>query len=425
MKKLTENLISFEGKAYTASLLPRPGSGVVVLKGAIHAGPWHAEANMEPVSGIAASLLDEGTKFHGRESFRTTLEEKGIRVNFWAEDRYAYFSIMATKDALEQALSLVFEALSAPLIAEVSVTEVIEREAAQLVHESESTRSAARRAFSRLLFKENSAGYVVSAKEERAQTRHLKRSDVLSFIAENYRGRIVIAAVGDVEAGVLEKIITQNTKGWDSTHGSSARSVSILESPVKPGELFVSIPGKESVDVYMGSAVPLTPADPAFPALRVATDLLGGGFSDHLIQTVRDRDGLTYGTYARLSGRENGTGLLFGIWAMFGNSLFHKGTDALKRELAVFLKTGITPERLKEKIGEIEGRSAVLFSDHATALYEIFSGMLSIRNPASADLYIEKLHELDAKAVQTVAEKYLRIDAIAAAGAIDESGNLL
>ncbi len=425
MKKLTENLVTFEGKAFTASLLPRVGSGVVVLKGAIHAGSWHAQAKKEPLAGISSSLLDEGTKFHGRESFRTTLEEKGIRINFYAEDRYAYFSIMATGDAIEEGLALVFEALTSPLVTETSVAEVVEREAAQLLHESESTRSAARRAFSRLLFKEDSAGYVVSAKEEQTRTRRLKREDVLSFIAENYRGRIVIAAVGDIEGGTLEKILTQNTKDWDSTHGSSARSVSIVESPAKTSELFVSIPGKESIDVYMGSAVPMTPSDPAFAALRVATDLLGGGFSDHLIQAVRDRDGLTYGTYARISGKENGAGLLFGIWATFGNSLFDKGVGALQKELGVFLKTGITPERLKEKIGEIEGRSAVIFSDHATALYEIFSGMLSIGNPGAADAYISKLHEIDAKTVQTVAEKYLRIDAIAAAGAIDESGNLL
>jgi zinc protease len=424
-KKLTEGLIQFEGNAYTASLLPRRGSGVVVLKGAIHAGPWHEELKKESAAGITASLLDEGTKFHSRESFRTSLEEEGIKVYFWAEDRYAFFSITATAKALPRALALTFEALSSPLLSEASVTEVIEREAANLLHDSESTRSEARRAFSRLIFKEGSAGYLVSADEERKHMRGLTRTDILSFISANYRGRIVLAAVGDVEASELERMINKNTSRWDHTHGASSRSVAITESPEKPNSLFISIPGKESVDVYMGSAFPMMPTDPAFPALRVATDILGGGFSDHLMQTIRDRDGLTYGTYARLSGKENGSGVSFGIWAMFGNALFHKGMKAIQDELEVFLKIGITSERLKEKVEEVEGRSAVIFSDHRSALYEILSGMLSVADPRSADTYISKLRELDADSVKKAAEKYLRIDAIAAAGAIDGNGKLL
>ena len=422
MKKLTEGLIEIEGKAFTASFLPRRGSGVVMLKGAIHAGPWHEDALKESSAQISASLLDEGTKFHSRESFRALLEEEGVKVNFWAEDRYAFFSITATKQALPRALELTFEALRTPLLSEASVSEVIERESANLLHESESTRSEARRAFSRLLFKKDSAEYSVSANEERRRMKRVTRSDILSFISKNYRGRIVIAAV---EASELESMLNEHTSEWRYTHGASSRSVLIVESPEEPRTLFVPIPGKESVDVFMGSALPLKPTDPSFVPLRIAVDLLGGGFSDHLMQTIRDRDGLTYGTFARISGRENGAGLSFVIWAMFGNALFHKGMKALQSELGVFLKTGITPQRLKEKIEEVEGRSAVIFSDHNSALYEIFSGMLSTSDPRNADTYISKLKETNTETVQKIAEKHLRIDAIAAAGAIDETGEIL
>lgn len=425
MKKLTDGLVTFDGPAFTASLLPREQSGMVVLKGAIHAGPWHGSADTESVAEVATSLLDEGTTFHSRETFRTLLEAEGVRVYFGVEGRYAFFTITATTKALAHALSLTFEALKSPLVSEASVTEVIERESANLLHESERTRSESKYAFSRLIFKEGSSGYALSAKEERKNMRRLKRADVLSFISENYRGRIVIAAVGDTTASELEKLLKENTADWNHTHGASHKSVSVLESPEKPRELFISIPGKESVDVYMGAALPMPPTDPSFIPLRVAADMLGGGFSDHLMQTIRDRDGLTYGTYARIQGKQNSVGLSWSIWAMFGNALFHKGMQALQNELQVFLKTGITEVRLREKVEEVIGRSAVIFSDHHGALYEVFSGMLATGDPRSADTYLETLQTLDVPTIQKSAEKYLRIDAIAAAGAIDESGKLL
>jgi len=59
---------------------------------------------------------------------------------------------------------------------------------------------------------------------------------------------------------------------------------------------------KTSVSVVFGQTTGLKYSDPDYQALRLATAVLGGsGFSGRLMQTVRDKEGLTYGIYSAAS----------------------------------------------------------------------------------------------------------------------------
>ena len=424
-KKLTEGIVTITDAPFTGAVLPRKGSGVVVIDGALKAGPWQASPEKEPVAEIAAALLDEGTKKRSREAFRDALEARGTTLSFWADGGHLYFSLRALSKYLPEALTLLFEALNEAEIGEEQVRQVIEREAATKIHDAEDTKTEARHALTRLLYKKGSAGYRVDSLTERAQILAITRSDVLEFMKATYRGQILVSAVGDVDPEEFTRLLKDASKGWSSEGGVVGRTSEAADGNSAPLKTFVSIPGKESVDVYMGAPVHLLSTNPELTAFHVAIDLLGGGFSDHLMQTVRDRDGLTYGTFARTRNREAGGHLYWFAWSMFGNSLFEKGMEALQREIGVFLEKGISEKRLKEKAEEIRGRYAVLFSNPASAASEILTGLLTTGNPSEADAYTDAVDALSAKAVSEAARKHLLIRGIAAAGAIDANGKVL
>jgi predicted Zn-dependent peptidase len=218
------------------------------------------------------------------------------------------------------------------------------------------------------------------------------------------------AVVGDIRPEDMERLLLDAGKGWNHTSSSSMRSVELNTLKDTPQKTFSSVPGKESVDVFMGAYIPLKSEDKETPAVLAALDLLGGGFSDHLMQTVRDRDGLTYGTLARIRGRESGNGFYWFAWAMFGNELFKKGIASLEKEIGVFLDAGISDTRYAEKIQELEGKLAVSFSSPLSAVSEIISGMLTTGNPSESDAFVTKLKAIDAKAVEGAARQYLKID---------------
>lgn len=428
MKKeyaLTKNAVTFDNSAFRSALIPLTGSDAVFVRMAVPAGSWFAKPERKPVADVAASLLDEGTKTLSREVFRKTLEETGSRVSFWEDQRYMYLSIDATPQALSTALKLSYDALMHPLVSEESVRQVIDRMSEEYVHESEDTGTQADAALSRALFEPDSALYEVSPLEKRAALLTVTREEVRTFIDANYRGHVTLAAMGAIEPALFEKILKEATAGWNINSPEGELPVRLKPRPQSLAESYVSIPGKESVDVRLGGAVPLSARSDATPALRAATECLGGGFSDHLMQTIRDRDGLTYGTYARLRAREYGHEMYWYAAATFGNSLFKKGVEALKREVAVFLNEGITEKRLAEKREEIEGRYAVLLGEPQYAAFPLLTSMLTTGNPHDFDEYLSRLSELDAQTVKQVAEKYLNPYAFAAAGAIDGRGTLL
>lgn len=423
--KFTKGITEFKTQGFSVAVLPRFGTGVVTVSGAIEAGPWHAESEKGPVAEVLASLLDEGTKKRTREDFRNLLEQKGTSLNFWASGKYVMFTLRATTLALPEALSLLFEALIEPALSDASRMQVVEREAAARLQDSEDTRLLARHALTRMLFIPESSGYRFAPLDERKQTQMVSGADVQTFFKKTYRGPIKIAVVGDIRPEDMEHLLLETGKEWEHSSASSMRPVVPNKSTTTLQKKFSSVPGKESVDVFMGSYVPLKPDDKETPAVLAALDLLGGGFSDHLMQTIRDRDGLTYGTVARVRGRESGHGFYWFAWAMFGNSLFEKGRVALEKEIGVFLDTGISQERYLEKIQELEGKLAVSFSAPLSAVSEIISGMLTTGNPSESDAFIAKLKLIDAKAVESAGRTYLKIDALSAAGAIDTHGELL
>ncbi|MBY0539058.1 insulinase family protein [Patescibacteria group bacterium] len=423
--KFTRGITEFKTQAFNVAVLPRYGTGVVTLSGAIEAGPWHGSAQKGPVAEVLASLLDEGTKKRTREDFRNTLEQKGTSLNFWADGRFVMFTLRATTLALPEALSLLFEALTEPALNDASRIQVVERESAARLQDSEDTRLLARHALTRALFTPNSAGYRFAPLDERAQTLSVTSNDIKEFFKKAYCGPMKIAVVGDIRPEDMEHLLLEAGKAWNHTSASVMRPVELEPQKDAVQKTFSSVPGKESVDVFMGSYVPLKSEDKETPAVLAALDLLGGGFSDHLMQTVRDRDGLTYGTLARIRGRESGNGFYWFAWAMFGNTLFKKGTETLEKEIQVFLNAGIPQKRYEEKIQELEGKLAVSFSSPLSAVSEIISGMLTTGNPSESDAFVTKLKALDAKTVESAARKYLKIDAISAAGAIDTNGNLL
>ena len=59
---------------------------------------------------------------------------------------------------------------------------------------------------------------------------------------------------------------------------------------------------KTSVSVVLGQATRLRFSDPDSLALRLGTRIFGSGFAGRLMANVRDKEGLTYGIGASLSG---------------------------------------------------------------------------------------------------------------------------
>ncbi|MDR2665656.1 MAG: insulinase family protein [Oscillospiraceae bacterium] len=79
-------------------------------------------------------------------------------------------------------------------------------------------------------------------------------------------------------------------------------------------------------------------------ALHLASDILGGGMSSRLFQSVREDRGLCYSVYSYVSGyRDTG---LFSVYAALGRQTQGEALRVISEELAKFALGGVTEEEL-------------------------------------------------------------------------------
>ena len=90
-------------------------------------------------------------------------------------------------------------------------------------------------------------------------------------------------------------------------------------------KVYVTMQDKTSTDFVVGTALGIDRYHPDYLPLYLATHTLGGNFSARLMQTVRVKEGLTYGINSSLSGFGNGNDGYWMVGGTFSPKLLSKG----------------------------------------------------------------------------------------------------
>jgi zinc protease len=123
-------------------------------------------------------------------------------------------------------------------------------------------------------------------------------------------------------------------------------------------EQTVRLPDKASVSVVIGTSSGLRASDPDWLPLNVATGALGRGFTSRLVGTVRDREGLTYGIGATLTGDSFRAGVWF-VRATFAPALLERGLASTRREIEAWWRDGLTADELAYRKSALAGQFTV------------------------------------------------------------------
>jgi len=165
------------------------------------------------------------------------------------------------------------------------------------------------------------------------------------FHAEHYGpAQATLVAVGDIDLDLLQSEIAKSFDGWSG--GKPRGGFPDASAPKEKKEQTISMADKPNVSVIIGQASGMTYREPDALALRVATAVLGRGFTGRLMANVRDKEGLTYGISAGLANDSFSSGA-WQIDANFAPQLLDKGMASTKRELDSWYRDGITAAELE------------------------------------------------------------------------------
>ena len=134
--------------------------------------------------------------------------------------------------------------------------------------------------------------------------------------------------------------------------------------------------------------------------------ILGGNFSARLMQTVRDKQGLTYGIGSSISGVSFGADGYWNIWGTFSPDILKKGIEATKEQVDLWFNKGVTEDELSAKKTTISGSYKVSMDSTAGLAAKILSNAEHGRELSYLDEYPKIIESISLSEVNRAIKKY-------------------
>ena len=327
-------------------VLPTATRDVVSFRGSVLAAPDLSTSD-DVALGIVSDVLDKGTARRDRHAFADALDGRGARLSFYSDSLRMGVAGRALRDDLPDVIALAAEALRDPLLDADEIQKAIDRSVAAVRRSRESTGQQAGGALARRLLPEDHPNYIYSPDEEEARTAALTPEAVRDAWRRHVGSDgFLLAVVGDADPGAVAATVADRFGGW-AAHGGTARFAASAD-PRAPGRTDVPIADRQSLDVRMGHPVDLRRDSPDFLATYAAVYALGGNFSSHLMQTIRDEQGLTYGIGAALAGIDTVHDGGFGVSVTLSGEALERGIVAVREEIERFVGAGVSPVALAQ-----------------------------------------------------------------------------
>ncbi|WP_214414226.1 M16 family metallopeptidase [Sphaerisporangium fuscum] len=272
-------------------------SRLITLTLVTPAGTLAEPAGSEGIAIVAATLRDEGTARHTGEQFAAALDRIGASYETRVTDGATLAILQVPVAGLAPALGLLAETAMHATYPE----DEFERVRAIVTDRANSARlnpgMRANQVLHAACFRPEDRA---SLPESGVATslKRLTRDDVAAFDRANLLPEQATLLVGgNVAPSALDDLLDETFSDW---RGKDRRAVTTRTAdPASPRVIVVDRPGSVQTEIRLGLVGP-GPSDSRYPALRVATHVLGGSMNSRLSAVLREEKGYTYGVHGWL-----------------------------------------------------------------------------------------------------------------------------
>ena len=399
------------------------GSGVVTLTGSMLGGDIYASGNARTADMVAA-MLDQGTTNMTKFEISAKLESAGARLGFFNGQARVGFSGKFLSEDTKMVFDLLADQLKNPLFAEEDLNKVKKRQVANYKRSKESTRGNATNNMLKAFYGTGHQNSPTDPDKAIEEIKKITPKNLKDFHLKNYgAGTMVIVAVGDVDHNSLESLIKEGFGGWKKSPLKEKKETGTANKA--SDKVYVTMQDKTSTDFLVGTALGIDRYHPDYLPLYVATHTLGGNFSARLMQTVRVKEGLTYGINSSMRGFGNGNDGYWMVGGTFSPKLLSKGESSTLREIKKWAEEGITQKELDITKSTLTGGFQVGFDSTGGLAGGILDAIIVHGDLTYLDSYPERIKAITLDEANTAISKYIFFDDLyqVAAGTIDEDGN--
>ena len=393
----------------SAWLVEEKSLPIIAIRFGFDGGSAQEPAGKEGTAGLLAAMLDQGAGDLAGPAYQKQIEKLAVRLAF-DSDRDTFFGNFETLTKhLGKASDLLRLAVTKPLLEPA----ILERTRAQLLaragFEAGDNNKLANAQWMAQSFAGHTYARAISGTPESLKA--ITRDDL-----EDYRKRVMargtlrVAAVGDIDAATLGKVLDEVFGGLPAT--TQLTSIADVEPKAVAKPAVVDVEGPQSVTIFGRRGIQRSDPD-YFPGL-VLSQLLGGGSSDaRLVREVREKRGLSYWIYTLLYNFKHSTMLIGGFASP--NKDVATSLELVRAEFKQLAEKGPTQEEVDAAKSYLIGSFVLSLDSNAKIAEQMLRAQLQSLGPNFVNDRKTQLAKVTRADVARVARSLLNLDDLSVA----------
>ena len=386
---------------------------------------------MRAAGEILPGLMLRGTKKLSRQQLRDALDELEATLSGGggrgaAGDRVGEISLtlQAPRGNLEKALELMRQVVREPAFP-TEEFEVMRRERlARLEASRTEPQVLAREALDRKLnpYPKGDVRYEPTVEETIEEVKGLRLKQVRELYEKYVASTGELAAVGDFETAELMAAMRGMLSGWKAQMPYARIERRPVEMSSGGPETVIVTPDKANAVYYGGIALAMKDSEPDYPAFALVGEILGGMPSARLFTRVREKEGLSYGAYARLRVPAIDRDASVVMSAIYNPGNVAKVRKVIAEEVEKMGREGVSEDEVaRAKDGLLKQREMGRTQD--ASLAGMLAGGLHAGRTLEFEAQLEqKMRALTAEQVSAAARKYIEMGKVVVVTAGDFGG---
>ena len=297
---------------------------------------------------MTGQMLMRGTQKHTRQQLQDELDQLKAQMNASASvNNGATVSISTVHDGFAGALRLAAEVLREPAFPESDFGQLRQSLTGRIESQRAEPQSLAINAMNRHLndYPQGDPRAIPTPDESIDGLKKLTLAEVKKFHADFYgASHAELAVIGDFDAAEVQKLAADLFGDWKSPapYTRLSRSWKKLDAVNRT----IETPDKANAFFAAGTTLSMDEADPDYPAMELANEILGGGIQSRLWKRIRETDGLSYTVQSVFYAGATEKFAQFLAIAVSNPQNTLKVETAFKEEIAKAVNSGFTAEEV-------------------------------------------------------------------------------
>ncbi|HZQ62556.1 MAG TPA: pitrilysin family protein [Casimicrobiaceae bacterium] len=403
------------------AFLPKKTRGETVeLQLTMHLGDEKSVFGRRPEGSLAASMLMRGTRKHTRQQIEDALDALRAKLNVGGGETGVSATGHTVREKLPDTLRLLAEIMREPAFPASELEQIKRARLTSLQQQRSDPQSVAVRALQRHNnpYPPGDPRYATTVDEDIAALDAATIDKVQRFYQQFYGpARAEIALVGDFDPATMRTLLNELFGDWKPAAPFARVPQPFI--PNKAADIRLETPDRANAVLIGNEALQLNDDSPDYPALLVASYMLGESSNSRLFNRLRQKEGLSYsvGDFLQMNAFEPNSAL--GLFAIFAPQNLERVRAGMREELARIVTQGFNEAEVVEaRRGLLQERR--LQRAHDGALVSGLTNQLylgrTFRKSAEIDAAIEAM---TADQVNAAVRKYVKPDELALAFAGD------